>query len=90
MAVYIAQTARTHDAPWPAAPLLAGIMAGCGAEATADGPYLVTHTMRQTHRLAVTWDLGLDPATLCFFLGGLVLLGLAAWRLPGRALRPPG
>ncbi|MGO8688675.1 MAG: hypothetical protein ACLQLG_03500 [Thermoguttaceae bacterium] len=80
VAVYIAQTARTHDAPWPTAPLLAGIMNWLGAEATADGPYLVTHTMRETHRLAVTWDLGLDPGTLCFFLGGLVLLGLRPLR----------
>ena len=51
-------------------------MSWLGAEATADGPYLVAHTMRETHRLAVTWDLGLDPGTLSFVLGGLVLLGL--------------
>ena len=80
VAVYVTQTARTHDAPWPAAPLLAGIMNWLGAEATADGPSLVTHTMRETHRLAVTWDLGLDPGTLSFVLGGLVLLGLRPLR----------
>jgi hypothetical protein len=77
VAIYIAQTARCHNAPWPAAPLLAGIVNWLGADAAADGPYLITHTMRESHRLAVTWDLALDPATLSFFLGGLVWLGLA-------------
>ena len=60
-------------------------MAGLfGIDATADGPYVVLHTMRQTHRLAITWDMVLDPATLCFFLGGLAMLAWVAWSsLPG-------
>jgi len=32
--------------------------------------------MRQTHRLAATWELLLDPATLLFFIGALTLLPL--------------
>ena len=39
------------------------------------------HSVRQVHRLAVTWDLVFDPATVCFYIGGcwLVLLAVAAW-----------
>jgi hypothetical protein len=83
--IYAAQTARNHDLPWPAAEVLAGLARLLGVDAAADGPMLVMRTLRQTHRLAVTWDLVLDPATCGFFVGGLVLLGLAAWwrLLPG-------
>ena len=74
---YADQTARNHDLPWPAAELLACLARLVGVDAAADGPMLVMHTLRQTHRLAVTWDLVLDPATCGFLFGGLVMLALA-------------
>ena len=75
--LYIAQTARWHDAPWPIPDSLAALAGLFGIDATATGPYVVLHTMRQTHRLAITWDMVLDPATLCF--------SWADWRCsPGR------
>ncbi len=80
LALYIVGTSRSHDAPWPIPQCLAAIMSLFGAETTVHGPYLVFQTMRETHRLAATWDLAFDPVTLGFLLGGLVLLGGEAWR----------
>ena len=86
LALYIAGTARSHDAPWPIPQCLAAMMGLFGAEASVHGPYLVVQSMRQTHRLAATWDLAVDPAALLFLVGGLTLLAAAAWRRfpPGR------
>lgn len=83
MAGYAAQTARDHDLPGPLVWLLTGVAKLLGVEAAVDGPYVVLHSMRQPHRLAATWELLADPATLCFYLGGLVLLAMLCWsRLP--------
>ena len=86
MLVYATQTARSHDLPGPLAKLVGGVATALGANAAADGSTVAIHSMREVHRLAATWDLFLDPATLCFYLGGLVLLGLEACRTlaPGR------
>ena len=78
--LYIAATAQSHDAPWPLPQLLAGVVQLLGADATVEGPSVAMHTMRQTHRLAATWDLLVDPATLCFFVGGLTWLAWTACR----------
>ena len=80
LALYTAQTARSHDLPTPLPDLLAGIANLLSIDAAADGSKIVMHSMRQVHRLAGTWELLLDPVTLCFFIGGLVLLGLTAWQ----------
>jgi hypothetical protein len=76
--LYTAETARSHDLPWPLPEGLAALVRLSGFPAAADGPYVVFSTARQVHRLAATWGLLLDPASLCFFAGGLVMLGLAA------------
>jgi len=82
---YAAYTARSHDLPGPFVWLLTGLAKWMGADAAADGPYVAIHTMRETHRLAATWELFFDPATLCFYVGGLALLGLLCWaKLPAR------
>jgi len=80
---YAGHTARSHDLPWPL-PLAVGAIARLlGVNAAADSTTVAMHSMRQVHRLAATWELLLDPATFCFFAGGLVLLGVAVWsRLP--------
>jgi hypothetical protein len=80
LALYTAQTARSHDLPTPLPDLLAGITKLLSIDATTDGSKIVMHSMRQVHRLGTTWELLLDPATFCFFVGGLVLLALAAWQ----------
>ena len=53
-----------------------GIAGLLGIDAAADGSSVVMHSMRQVHRLAATWELLLDPATLLFFVGGLTMLAL--------------
>ena len=89
MAAYTAWTARSHELPWPLPDLLAGVARLLGVEAVADGSTVVMHSIRQVHRLGATWELLLDPPTLCFFVGSLVILGLAAWSGLPRGRRWP-
>ncbi len=90
MALYAGQTARSHDLPWPLPHMLAWIARLLGTEAVTDGSTVVLHSIRQPHRLAATWGLLFDPATLCFFVGGLVLLGLMVWSRVPRGRRWSG
>ena len=76
VAVYAAWTARSHELPRPLPEMLAGVARLLGIDAVADGSDLVMHSIRQVHRLGATWELLLDPVTLCFFVGSLVMLGL--------------
>ncbi len=83
MAVYTTATSRCHDLPEPMVQMLTGVARLLGIDAVADGSTIVMHSMRQVYRLAATWELLLDPPTLCFYVGSLVLFGLTAWsRLP--------
>ena len=75
--LYASHTAWSHELPWPLPDLLGGIAGLLGIDAAADGSSVVMHSMRQVHRLAATWELLLDPATLLFFVGGLTMLALA-------------
>ncbi len=90
MAAYAGQTARSHELPWPLPEMLAGVARLLGIDATADGSSVVMHSIRQVHRLAATWELLVDPPTLCFFVGSLVFFALVIWsRLPaGRRWKP--
>ncbi len=74
--VYTSHTAWSHELPWPLPNMLAGVATLLGIDATADGSSVIMHSMRQVHRLAATWELLLDPATLLFFVGGCTLLAL--------------
>jgi hypothetical protein len=80
LAFYTAQTALLHELPWPLSDLFAGMANLLSIDAAADGSKIVMHSMRQVHRLGATWELLFDPATFCFFVGGIVLLALTAWR----------
>ncbi len=83
MAFYTGMTARSHDLPWPLPEMLAGLTRLAGVDAAADGSTVAIHSIRQVHRLAATWDLLVDPTSLCFFVGSAVAFGLIAWgRLP--------
>jgi len=77
MAAYANLTARSHDLPAPLVQVVAGVARLLGVESAVDGTEVSLFTMRQAHRLAATWELLLDPVTLCFFVGGIVLLILA-------------
>jgi hypothetical protein len=40
---------------------------------------IAMHSMRRIHLLGGTWELLLDPATLCLFAGSLILLAWRCW-----------
>jgi hypothetical protein len=92
--VYMTATARCHDLPWPLPSLVGWVATLAGCDAAVDGKYVVIHSIAQVHRLAATWDLLLDPATLLFFVGAVVALGLNASGHNGGKQRdtsnPPG
>jgi len=76
---YACLTARSHDLPWPLPHVVWAAARILGAEAAVDGPTVALFTMRQAHRLAATWELFFDPATLAFLAGGGAAAALAAW-----------
>ncbi len=84
LAMYTAHTARSHELPWPLPDMLAGVASLLGIDATADGGGVTMFSMRQTHRLAATWELLLDPATMLFFVGGLAMLAMKILGTAGR------
>jgi hypothetical protein len=75
---YAAFTARSHDLPAWLVELLAGLARLLGADASASGTEVTLRTLRGTQRLAATWDLLADPASVWFFVGAATLLGLRA------------
>ena len=79
---YECLTARSHELPWPLPSAIGGVAALLGVDSAADGNTLALQTFREVFRLGATWGLFLDPATLAFFIGGLVILGMAAGALP--------
>ena len=76
---YASLTARSHDLPAPLVRLVGSVAQLLGADSAVDGGEAALFTMRQVHRFAATWELFLDPVTLCFLVGGIVLVALAAW-----------
>ena len=78
--LYTDLMARSHDLPDAAVKLLAWLCPAAGIDAAADGPMLVVQSMRQSHRLAITWDMVFDPATLMFLVGGLAWITIDAGR----------
>lgn len=74
---YSILTARSHELPWPLAKLVGAVPQLLGIDAAADGSVVATHGLGETRRFAATWELVVDPATLCFFVGGLIVLGLS-------------
>jgi len=87
LTLYAAVTARNHDLPGALVKLLAGFCWLVGIDAAGDGPMLVVQSMRQSHRLAISWDMVFDPATLMFLVGGLAWITIDAGRLNSIRLR---
>jgi hypothetical protein len=79
MSAYEYFTARSHELPLPVAHVVSGVSQLLGIESAVDSNNLVLHTMRRVHRLGLTWELLLDPATFCFFIGGLALVVIRGW-----------
>ncbi len=80
LAFYIAQTAWSHELPWPLTDSFAGMANLLSIDAAADGSKIAMHSMRQVHRLGATWELLFDPVSFCFLIGGLAFMALTAWQ----------
>ena len=87
LTLYAAGTARNHDLPGMLVKLLARLAALAGIDAAGDGPMLVVQSMRQSYRLAISWDMVFDPATLMFLVGGLAWITIDAGRVNPIRLR---
>jgi len=75
-------TSRSHELPWPWPNLLYAISRILGIKAGLAGTNLALYTPRNSHLLGATWELLLDPITLAFILGGIVML--CYWRSTGQ------
>ncbi len=71
---YESVTARSHELPHFLALVLLGLARLLGIDAALDGSDLAMYSVRTVHRLGATWELFLDPPTLCFLVGGIVML----------------
>ena len=69
-------TARSHELSWSFSYLLYAISQLLGFQAALDGTNLALFSPRLVHLLGATWELLLDPATLSFLVGGIVILCL--------------
>lgn len=83
------QTARCHDLPGPLVRLVGGVASLLGIDAAVDGSTVAIHSVREInsraaiHYMAATWDLLVDPSSLAFLVGGLILLAIVVWSGPG-------
>ncbi len=83
--VYQVGTARGHELPTVLArPLLVATRL-LGTDVTLDGSWIVAATAYGTERVAATWELLFDPASVAFAAGAIVLLILAFGRERGWA-----
>jgi hypothetical protein len=87
LTIYSAATGRSHDLPGACTRLFAELCRLVGIDAAGDGPTLVVAAARQSHRLALSWDIVFDPATLMFLVGGLAWITIDAGRRPSARLR---
>jgi len=77
---YESVTAKSHELPQPLAHGVYAVAKLLGIDAALHGSTIALHSMRRVHPLGATWELLLDPATLCFLLGGVALLCLSRGR----------
>ncbi len=80
LALYQALTARAHELPGVLAWPIAFLMRLLGADATLDGAMLVLRATGTADRIAATWELLFDPATVLTAVGGLAWLAHEASR----------
>ena len=70
---YIGQTARSHELPLWLARLVYGVARVMGVDAALDGTSLCLFTMREVHRLGMTWEFFFDPVSMLFLVGSFIL-----------------
>jgi len=76
---YRSLTARSHELPWPLPQVIGAVAGVLGIDVAVHETTLTTHSMRAEHHLGATWELLVDPVTVCFVAGGIVLLCLRHW-----------
>ena len=77
---YTQITARSHELPEDLAGGIVRLARLIGIDAAYDGNNISLATMRVNHPMAATWELLIDPATVCFLVGGLLWIGRRNWR----------
>lgn len=93
--LYQQVTARAHELPHAVARLFAALVRTLGVDVALDQSTLVVPVAGTTVRVATTWELFWDPATVAFWAGGVALLLVLAatgevrrgrWQLLGRPI----
>ncbi len=79
---YMHLTARSHELPCPLPQFLGIIARLLGINSAINDTNIALFSMRKVHLLGATWELFLDPVTLCFLIGGIVLISLQVWINP--------
>ncbi|MGD8785946.1 MAG: hypothetical protein PVJ60_00860, partial [Phycisphaerales bacterium] len=75
-------TARSHELIWPFPEIIYTISRLLGARAALNGTNLALYSPRLVHPVGTTLELFLDPATLCFLVGAIVMLCLQMTVIP--------
>ena len=94
MEAYAALTARSHELPLPQ--MLGAVAKLLGMDVAVNGTDLVLFSMRRKNAIGATWELLVDPASVCFLVGAAVLMLLRASASPdadqpaGRRARSAG
>ena len=67
-------TGRSHELPHAVASILSAAARLLGIEAALSDSNLALYSVRKVHQLGATWELLVDLPTLCFLIGGIVVL----------------
>ena len=68
--IYQSVTARSHELPGWLAQMMRGLLSVTGADVAVDNAAFVVRNADTTVRIGATWELLIDPATLCMLVGG--------------------
>ena len=77
MSFYESQTSRSHDLPGVLAHLVGAVTQLLSLDSGVFESTVSVHSMREVHKLGATWELLVDPVSLCYFVGGCVAIALA-------------
>ena len=77
-------TSRSHELPHLISHMLSRITQIIGIPSTFNGLNITLYTQRLNHLLGPTWELFIDPATLLFLFGGIIILCLCRTKDTGR------
>ncbi|MBN1852465.1 MAG: hypothetical protein JW829_07060 [Pirellulales bacterium] len=79
---YESLTARAHELPQPFPHCIRMILDLIGSDAAATGSTIGLRPVAELLRFSGTWELLFNPATVCFVVGGIVLLALVHFGSP--------